>query len=183
MSDKPYRSTGPLTEEGKARSAQNALKHGLTSRQVVVPEGMDAEFESLQSALSEQIQPVGAMEEVLFRQLVHAAWSLERIRQLEATIDILDPQYALLLRYEAHHQRAFSRVMKALQTLQTLRQQQARSEEAAELPALAAPRNRAEVRSEAYKIAYQLLGYEDQARQDQYRGLVGQQAAASSGSV
>jgi hypothetical protein len=180
MSDKPYRSTGPLTEEGKARSAQNALKHGLTSRQVVIPEGMNAEFDALHAALSEQIQPVGAMEEVLFRQLVHAAWSLERIRQLEAMVDLLDPQYALLLRYEAHHQRAFSRVMKALQTLQTLRAQQARSEEAAELPALAAPRNRVEVRTEAYKIAHQLLGYEELDRQDHYRSLVGEEAAASS---
>jgi hypothetical protein len=39
-------STGPRTEEGKARSSRNAVKHGLTSKHLVIAPGEEQEFAS-----------------------------------------------------------------------------------------------------------------------------------------
>ena len=55
-------STGPRTEEGKARSAQNATKHGLTSRQFVIAPHQREEFDELQSSLLAELAPQGAVE-------------------------------------------------------------------------------------------------------------------------
>lgn len=152
------RSTGPATAEGKARSALNSLRHGLTSREVVIPPGQEAEFANFQQALSEELLPSGATEEVLFRQLVHAAWNLERIRQLQAATSVDDPKFALLLRYEAHSERSFERTLKMLRQLQTLRFEQELQEiavpqvEGLELPPLADPHLERHRKSEAQAI-------------------------------
>lgn len=76
------RSTGPRTATGKAWSRMNALKHGLLSRQIVVrsrqcPENTK-EFRELHQRLSEQLEPVGAMEELLVEQIVTSYWRLKR---------------------------------------------------------------------------------------------------------
>lgn len=140
------RSTGPTTAEGKQRASKNALRHGLTSREVVIPSGQEAEFAQFQQALQVEIRPEGMLEQVLFRQLVHAAWNLERIRQLQAATGFADPQFALLLRYEAHTERSFHRMLKQLREIQTLRHEHDHHEAnieplvAAELPPLADPR-------------------------------------------
>jgi hypothetical protein len=45
------RSRGPTTSEGKARSAQNALKHGMRAlKYVVLPDESAAEFQALEAA-------------------------------------------------------------------------------------------------------------------------------------
>ena len=40
-------STGPRTQEGKARSSQNACKHGLSAREVIIAPGEQEEFQQL----------------------------------------------------------------------------------------------------------------------------------------
>jgi hypothetical protein len=139
-------STGPVTAAGKARSARNALRHGLTSKDVVIPPGKEEAFRTLQNSLSVELQPEGAVQELVFRQLVHAAWNLERIRLMEAATDIADPKFGLLLRYQAQAERSFHRALKQLRELHTLRHQQELHEifvppgEGLGLPALADPR-------------------------------------------
>jgi hypothetical protein len=55
------KSRGPKTPEGKARSAQNALKHGMRAQKyLVLPDEDAAEFAELQAALVEELAPVGA---------------------------------------------------------------------------------------------------------------------------
>jgi hypothetical protein len=56
-------SCGPKTLEGKARSSQNALKHGLrVDKFVVVGGGEDAAaFAALETALSKELTPDGAL--------------------------------------------------------------------------------------------------------------------------
>jgi hypothetical protein len=56
------KSRGPITPEGKARSSQNALKHGLSSRRVVIGEEQQEEWLELRDACRETLKPAGAIE-------------------------------------------------------------------------------------------------------------------------
>ena len=71
------RSRGPKTPEGKARSAQNALKHGFRAQKHVVLPGEDAAaFHALEAALIEELAPEGALQSVLAQRVACAAWRL-----------------------------------------------------------------------------------------------------------
>ncbi len=123
------KSTGPRTEEGKARSSKNATKHGFNSKEFIVADDQQEEFASLSKSLRKQVSPLGALEQEVFTQLLHAAWNLRRVRRLEAELasgDIdpladasLDGQLDRLARYHARFERTFYRAMKELRTLQT----------------------------------------------------------------
>jgi hypothetical protein len=81
------KSSGPKSIEGKARSAQNALKHGFRAQKhVVLPGESAAEFAALEAALMEELAPDGALQAVLARRVVAAAWRLERAERLEAEL-------------------------------------------------------------------------------------------------
>ena len=79
------KSRGPNTPEGKARSAHNALRHGMRAQKyVVLPEEDAAEFGELEAALVEELAPVGALQTVLARRVAVAAWRLARADRIEA---------------------------------------------------------------------------------------------------
>jgi hypothetical protein len=81
------KSCGPKTPEGKVRSAQNALKHGLRAQKhVVLPGESAAEFAALEAALMEELAPEGALQSVLAQRVVAATWRLARAEQLEAQL-------------------------------------------------------------------------------------------------
>jgi hypothetical protein len=57
------KSRGPRTAEGKARAAQNAVKHGMRAQKyIVLPDENAVEFAALQTALFEELAPVGALQ-------------------------------------------------------------------------------------------------------------------------
>ena len=73
--------------EGKARSARNALKHGLRAKHSVVLGDEDlAEFDALEAALMAELSPEGALQAVLARRIVAATWRLERAERIEAEL-------------------------------------------------------------------------------------------------
>ena len=76
-------STGPRTSEGKAHSAANGLKHGLTATQIVLPSEDAAEFDELAQAFRAEHDPQTPTELILLDQLIAAAWRLRRARSLE----------------------------------------------------------------------------------------------------
>jgi hypothetical protein len=79
------RSRGPRTAAGKARSAKNALKHGLCARKVIVAADEDAAaFAALEAALVAELAPVGPLQAVLAHRGVSAAWRLLRADRLAA---------------------------------------------------------------------------------------------------
>src|SRR4029079_11503633 len=96
-------STGPRTEDGKARVAQNALRHGLTAKHLVVREDERETFDAFRADLQSELDPQGAIELTTFAELLHAAWSLQRFRRLESEAslgtldDFTDPQTTSVL--------------------------------------------------------------------------------------
>ena len=97
-------STGPRTDTGKARSAANALKHGLSADRMVVPSEDETEFERHRQALIQQFEPVGPLEIMLVEQITVSAWRLQRCRVIETRFfhqRVLDKEYKLE-EYEGH---------------------------------------------------------------------------------
>jgi hypothetical protein len=81
------KSCGPKTPEGKLRSSQNALKHGLRAQKcVVLPGESAAEFAALEAALLEELAPEGALQSVLAQRVVAATSRLARADRLEADV-------------------------------------------------------------------------------------------------
>ena len=78
------KSTGPRTEHGKAASSQNALKHGLLARDAVLPGEDPTDYEAQIAALEADIQPEGALECELVRQLADAQWRMRRLARIES---------------------------------------------------------------------------------------------------
>src|ERR687897_3664621 len=81
------KSSGPKTPEGKARSAQNALKHGFRAQKhVVLPGENAAEFAALEAALMEELAPEGALQAALAQRVVSAVWRLSRAEALQVDL-------------------------------------------------------------------------------------------------
>ena len=78
------KSTGPKTEEGKAVVAQNALKHGLTAQNPLIP-GEDPEhFAIFNDAMLADLNPQGPLETVLANRITTLTWQLNRAPRLQA---------------------------------------------------------------------------------------------------
>ena len=79
-------STGPKTPEGKATVRFNAFRHGLLTRDVVLP-GEDADaFEDLLNQVRADLSPVGPIEELLADRMVNAMWRLRRLARAETAL-------------------------------------------------------------------------------------------------
>ncbi len=80
------KSTGPKTPEGKAAVRLNAVRHGLLSKEVLLP-GEDGEaLGELGERLGAELQPVGELENLLVDRIVAAVWRLRRLGRVEAGI-------------------------------------------------------------------------------------------------
>jgi hypothetical protein len=73
------KSTGPKTPEGKAAVRHNATKHGLLSRDVLLPDEDGTALEELSERLRDELQPVGELENLLVDRIIAATWRLRRI--------------------------------------------------------------------------------------------------------
>lgn len=123
------KSTGPRTSEGKARSARNAMTHGLFSAALVIPQAERPAYDEMAGGLRADLHPEGALQESVFANLLSASWNLRRVRGLLAQLydgsldpladPALDAQVDRLSRYEQRFERAFYRAVAELRRLQT----------------------------------------------------------------
>jgi hypothetical protein len=79
-------STGPRSEQGKAKSSVNAIKSGLTGRTVVLPGDDAALYEHHVSRFLAEFKPCGERETELVQSLSDAQWRINRIPALEMGI-------------------------------------------------------------------------------------------------
>lgn len=111
-------SRGPVTAAGKARSALNATRHGLSSRTVVLRDDAEAvELDGLRAALFARCQPLDAAEAHWVEELVFVAWRQRRLRELEEAVLAWAgteagpalPSLATVMRYRARLDREWRR--------------------------------------------------------------------------
>jgi hypothetical protein len=137
------RSQGPVTAEGKQRSARNAVRHGLLANTVVLADEDPHEFRALVDSFVARLEPADDIELGLVEQMAAAWWRQTRSWAVEnriidtaaakaetpGPVDRLThafttlapgPELALMHRYETRQSRMFQR---ALHNLLLLRKQ------------------------------------------------------------
>jgi hypothetical protein len=76
-------STGPVTQEGKAVVAHNAVKHGIFAKDLVINAGdgreNELEYHELLAELKRDLLPVGRMEMLLLEKIAVNYWRLRRL--------------------------------------------------------------------------------------------------------
>jgi len=130
------KSTGPSSEAGKETSSRNRFLHGLSNPNFLFSllDGLErpSEFESLQNELLAEHTPQTETELLLVRRLWESEWLRRRAILFQGMC--FDPKdhhlydekrFALFLRYQTTHERAF---YKALNELQKLRNEKRKQE-------------------------------------------------------
>lgn len=74
---------GVKTNEGKALTRLNALKHGLLSQEVLLVEESEETLSELEERLVAELQPQGELERILTDRIVSSVWRLKRAIRVE----------------------------------------------------------------------------------------------------
>jgi len=80
------KSTGPRSQDGKARAARNSVKHGLLSRDMLVSKEDPEELEAFREGMLAGLAPEGGLEGFLADLVVASGWRLRRAVQMERQI-------------------------------------------------------------------------------------------------
>lgn len=106
-------STGPKTEEGKARSSRNRLSWGFASSTRFIGGEDPAHFDALLGDLSDEYQPATPTEQILVERMAHNQWISLRAHRLQGNLwDQAEAKeilriLPLMIRYQTTADRAF----------------------------------------------------------------------------
>lgn len=78
-----YKSTGPVTEEGKLRSRCNAVRHGLTAETVIGALEDAEDYKAFEAAVTADYDAQSAVERELVLRLTSLLWRLRRATTME----------------------------------------------------------------------------------------------------
>ena len=136
---------GVKTEEGKAVSRYNAIKHGLLSREVLLEGEDEGILIEMGKKLRTELEPMTELELVLVDRITANVWRLKRVMQMEREMmensrkgtfgdglsklgqtlthyDIAHNDiYGKLIRYESSIERGIYKALHELQRLQATR--------------------------------------------------------------
>ena len=77
------KSTGPKTPEGKAKSARNATKHGLTAQHIVLSTEDQEQYDAHREQMLAELAPSGHTETMLAERIVSLSWRLDRAARIQ----------------------------------------------------------------------------------------------------
>ncbi len=122
---------GHKSDEGKAKSSQNAIRHGLTS----FPSGdHKEEFEAIRNEILENLRPEDGVQASLVDRIALCTWRLRRVFDIETNVfgrpgrGVSDSAFQncytterliSLNKYEANLERSISRTLRILNELKT----------------------------------------------------------------
>ena len=100
-------STGPVTEEGKRRSRQNALRHGLTAETVIDALEDAEDYAAFEMAVTADYDAQSAVERELVLRLASLLWRLRRATTIESGLFKIQAKHLLPFRRrrQAHQER------------------------------------------------------------------------------
>ncbi len=133
---------GVKTPEGKAVSKWNAMKHGLLSKEILLPEENENELIELGKRFRLELAPEGEIELLLVERIIGNSWRLKRAMQIERemmegdmsgvfksntlgralSIDFANNDtYSKFVRYETSIERGIYKALHELQRIQAAR--------------------------------------------------------------
>ena len=98
-------STGPVTEEGKNNSRQNAVRHGLTAETVIDALEDAEDYAAFEMAVTADYDAPSAVERELILRLASVLWRLRRASAIEAGLFRLQASQLLQFRQQRHARR------------------------------------------------------------------------------
>ena len=100
-------STGPATEEGKRRSRQNAVRHGLTAETVIDALEDAEDYAAFEMAVTADYDAQSAVERELVLRLASLLWRLRRATAIESGLFKIQARHLLDFRQRrlAHRKR------------------------------------------------------------------------------
>lgn len=135
-------SHGPVTDEGKARSSQNARKSGLFAQISFRNDAEKETYDNLLNAYLEEYSPGTLEEHRCVRDMVDAEWRLAQLResmfQIECKVAPTSAEafeklansgqtLSLALRYEKHFQSLYNKALQAFRDARRRSQQERKS--------------------------------------------------------
>jgi len=100
-------STGPVTEDGKKRSRQNAVRHGLTAETVIDALEDAEDYAAFEIAVTADYDAQSAVERELVLRLASLLWRLRRATSIESGLFKIQAKHLLQFRKrrQAHQER------------------------------------------------------------------------------
>src|ERR1700683_5616501 len=151
-------STGPRTEEGKARTHLNALKHGRRAKLVVLPWENQDDFDDLCDEFQDGFKPANVGEQAMVEKMVVNYWKVIHLEAGERSIHIKvshDKQKDAMSDLAKSHIRfdnAYMRAQEALMRLQAHRIKMDKYERSLQPKSAPEPEPAAEKASEASQV-------------------------------
>jgi hypothetical protein len=100
-------STGPVTEEGKKRSRQNAVRHGLTAETVIDALEDAEDYAAFEMAVTADYDAQSAVERELVLRLASLLWRLRRATAIESGLFKIQAKHLVQFRQrrQVHRER------------------------------------------------------------------------------